>query len=638
MRFTHLNPGLLFIFFNVFISIIEIKAQSSGSSIQELKLIHPTGASKDNCPIMTFYKDDHELNKKIQELLINSYLGQSIRLHHFLMNYLKNTKQITEIDDAYLALTPQSGGYARKGFWLIKGNDTLDKKQTRYVDVTERDLRNDAAHLMSITQLYPHEQAHIFLGLLLNINADKVNAKNLDMHYFSVYTNSFTAFNEGFAEHFENVSRLEEKDSLIRSGIEKDIKQLRIKRESFANGFIQDFMLPCRLSFYKGSMLFWYQSMEDLKRYDWAINGMAKYCNQQLLLSEADDAVFFRNTGINPDTKKIRNFAQVCSNEGAIDAFFTALFQSNLKKIYLPAGFYKPFVSDFSSEREPASIFKPEENLYLKIFYVLNNYVRPDSLLHSPFQQFLSSYIQAFPSEKSEFIDIFQKTLGLAWTDKQLLEIWVLVKNFQHKFWVMDPFGSFSFPCYTFNLNTAEFCDLMTVPGMVSKDANTILSWRDKRGAIDSLLEISQITNITQDSKNALLDCRFDDSYFNGLQENDKSFMAIIWIGFKNILIRMMVAIACLFILNYFLFNLTSPVGIGKGFIALLKILGLGLFYMILGIETIILTSRPWLSFAICAVLLLLLITLWYRNHPLRLKKALVNFLFLSLLVFYSLI
>ena len=96
------------------------------------------------------------------------------------------------------------------------------------------------------------------------------------MHYFSVRTDYSIAFNEGFAEHIENVSRAFEENETIKSGVFADINRIKIKSKFAIDGFEKDFLYPFRFGYFKMSMPIWYQKFENLKRYEHALNGSAK--------------------------------------------------------------------------------------------------------------------------------------------------------------------------------------------------------------------------------------------------------------------------------------------------------------------------------------------------------------------------
>ena len=178
------------------------------------------------------------------------------------------------------------------------------------------------------------------------------------MHYFSVRTDYSTAFNEGFAEHIENVSRIFEKNEAIKKGVFADIEKIKVQSEFAINGFEKDFLYPFRIGYFKMSMPIWYQKYENLKRYEHAINGTAKFLNSTLDLDNIEDQLTIRNAGIRQRKSELRNYVQMLSTEGVISSFFTQLTQSELTDHYLDTTFYKPFLLDTTT------IFFTKRNLY----------------------------------------------------------------------------------------------------------------------------------------------------------------------------------------------------------------------------------------------------------------------------------
>ena len=182
------------------------------------------------------------------------------------------------------------------------------------------------------------------------------------MHYFSVRTDYSTAFNEGFAEHIENVSRIYEKNEDIKKGIFADIERVKVQSKFAITGFENDFLYPFRIGYFKMSMPIWYQKYENLKRYEHVKNGTIKFLNTTLELDDVEDQLMIRNSGIRQNKNELRNYVQMLSTEGVISSFFTRLTQSEVGDHFLDASFYKTFLIDTTvifSPKEPFHKFKP---------------------------------------------------------------------------------------------------------------------------------------------------------------------------------------------------------------------------------------------------------------------------------------
>ena len=382
---------------------------------------------------------------------------------------------------------------------------------------------------MSFTQLYPHEMGHVFLHLLCPEDSLANNTKNVDMHFFSLVTDYSTAFNEGFAEHLENVSRAFEKNENIKSGILAEVEKIGHSSKQSIKGFERDFTYPFRLGYYKASMLAWYQKYEDYKRYTQAHSGDIRYKNETLTLSNIEDQLTFRNAGVILNKNKQRNLVQLHSTEGAISAFFTHLSTSGLSNLYLAPAFYRPFVYDTNTVIEsPQDLFTPLQNQFIKYFKVLHNHVVFNNSPKSQLTDFIDGYLQAFPSEVAAVSDIYKKALGTEYSNQLPPPLWLLVKNYSHRLVAFDPFDAITVPVYTFDLNAAEVEDLQTIAGVTKGAAKKIVNYRDSNGFFTDLEQVKKIPELDEAASNLIISAAFDNAYF---EETLKDFQPKLSIG-----------------------------------------------------------------------------------------------------------
>jgi hypothetical protein len=251
----------------VFILVHSTNAQDN----KMLVLLKPTGELKSELPVFKVIPDTETTARQFYALMQKSFIADAIVLHSYAQTYLKNIGKAKSIDPVWLALTQNQGGFARKGFILLDKNQVIEKADAYYLDLHERRLQQDAGKLMSMTQLFPHELGHIIHRLLVPGTNEDQASKASDMHYFSVSTDYITAFSEGFAEHLENVARLNEPDPAIKAGIEEDVKKISAKTACARKALRNDLTLPLRLGLFRAGMLAWYQSYENFKRYRFAI-------------------------------------------------------------------------------------------------------------------------------------------------------------------------------------------------------------------------------------------------------------------------------------------------------------------------------------------------------------------------------
>lgn len=520
-----------------------------------ITLLKPTGEFIDGYPVMVLFPDTSPAYTAVNKIIENTFVKDVLEIYSINQNYLKNLGVINQIAPACLALTNNQGGYAKKGFYLRKDEETLiDNTSRYYVDIILNRLLTNYYGLMSFTQLFPHELAHVIYGLTsLNDSVDPEN-RNVDMHYFPVITDYSTAFNEGFAEHFENISRLFEKNPQVLEGINSDITSIERLSEICIKGFIHDFQYPFRLGYYKSSIIYWYQKYEDYRRYIHALDASVRHINIAPDVGSIEDQLTIRNTGVLYDSKT-RNLVQLCATEGVICSFFTRIIQSNLPNKYYNESFYRPFLPDTTLvDFVPEEKFSPLQNQFTKYFHVIHHYVSKYNSSTVQLLDFVNAYMNCFPEEADKLKDIFLETTGREIPDTMPPQLWLMVKDHEHRILAIDPFGAVTIPVYTFDLNAAELIDLLTIKGLSKKDATAIIQHRDDNGLFYSFEELAELEGISEDGLNLLFNSRFDKEYFNSISEPELSFSAIINTPIKVLAYRIaLYLVAFMVFLNVFM-------------------------------------------------------------------------------------
>ena len=363
---------IIHVFLLLLFSLSEVSSQNKSenqfASNQQKKviLIIPTGEKVNDLPEMTTLSDTATLYKTVMTNINNTFVNEFLDLFTIVQIYLKNNHKLDSIEPAYLALTENQGGWAKFGFALKEGDSHVIKSQTAYVDITVGQATARLNRLMSFTQLYPHEMGHVFFHLLSREDTVTNNTKNVDMHFFSIITDYSTAFNEGFAEHIENVSRAFERNDSIKSGILADTEHIGKSSILSINGFERDFKYPIRLGYYKAAMLNWYQKYEDYKRFQHVEDGTIRFKNASIELSNKEDQLTFRNSGVKFKNTKTRNIVQMHATEGVVSLFFTRLSTSRLSENYMNSSFYKDFISDPDTvPLSPEELFTPLQTILI---------------------------------------------------------------------------------------------------------------------------------------------------------------------------------------------------------------------------------------------------------------------------------
>ena len=609
-------------------------------SLKAIVLMKPTGNMVQELPEMKVLADTAATYRTVMEHIDNSFINEFLDVYFLAQIYLKNNKFSEHIEPAYIALTNNQGGFARFGFALREGDTHTGKPHVPYVDITEGQATGPPDKLMSFTQLYPHEMGHVLYHLLSKEDSLENNTKNVDMHFFSIVTDYSTAFNEGFAEHIENVSRILEKNKEIKKGIFEDLEDTRNSMGPYIRGFKRDFVYPFRLGYYKASMLFWYQKYEDFKRYDQAISGDIRYKNAVLSLSDSEDELTFRNSGIELDKGAVRNYVQMLSTEGAVSAFFTHLTTSDLATHYMEPVFYQQFLHDSTTMAyAPEELFSPITNQFLKYIYVLQDDVVFNNSTKAQLIDFIEGYIRKFPSEEAAVKDIFRKALGVAYSDEVPPPLWVLVKDHPHRLLVFDPFDAIAIPFYTFDLNAAEIEDLMTIDGMKMGDAERIVHYRNTNGFFSEWEHLEAIPGLSADGSNRVISSALNEDYFEKTLEGYEpklSIGALIANPLKYILTRATAYFFLLFLVMYFtVFKKRGSVK--QSALLFIRYFLLWILLVLTGLVIVLFTDKYTYVYLLgCAGVLAAAAMIFYRHAPDKKYRSLLFIGSMFVLIFIS--
>ncbi|MDH3649920.1 MAG: helix-hairpin-helix domain-containing protein [Saprospiraceae bacterium] len=529
---------------------VDLSASETG-----LVLLRPTGQRVDGLIEMEIIDSLSPLAVRMHEIVSKSVVKDFLDIHEILQIYLFNTMG-KSIEPAYLALTQNQGGYARKGFILNLGDRHQRMENSYYVDIIESTVDRDYNSLMSITQLYPHELGHIMYRLLSSSDSISESSKNVDVHYFSVTTDYQIAFNEGFAEHLENIARLFENNPKVVEGIIADTTEIARKSHKAIKGFTKDFEYPFRFGFYKMTMLAWYQTFEDYKRFVYAMNGTAKFANASISTSSRQNNLIYRNAGVAFEKNELRNKVQLLSTEGTVSAFFSLLSQTDLKERYQPISFYKAFVRDSSESFVPDQKFTSLQNLFIKYFHVLDSYVQLEQTEKAQLIDFIDGYLIEFPEEAHVLLDVYRDATGMDYSNAMPPPVWLLLKDQPHGVLALDAYAGLTVSFYTFELNAAEVEDLMMIKGVSEEDAEIILAYRKEHGLLNHINEVKNIEGLTAKGRQAVLSAQFDQDYFDKQEFLDGlSIKSVIRAPLKYLAAYTLIYFAILMTIYLFLIN-----------------------------------------------------------------------------------
>ncbi|MFC2152058.1 hypothetical protein ACFLSE_05970 [Bacteroidota bacterium] len=519
---------------STFILLILFTADLRSIESEDIVFLKPTGEFENDFPVMQIWDDTDTSLIQLRERYLNSYISENIKLYQFVQNYLVNQGKTPNTEPVYVALSNNQGGFPEMGFYLESEGNKINKEHAGYVDFHKSTLNSAMDEAGSDCQILPHELGHIILKYLC-IKGKENKGASTDMHYFPVVTDYWTAFNEGFAEHFEVIAHQLETNVKIKKGIEEDLDLIPVKTEKQIKGYKHDFTYPFRIGFYRATTIAWFQNYEMYRRHAMVHNGDIKYKSDIVDIKPIDDAILFRNSGLFYDHKDMRSYEQMLSTEGIVSAFFYNLVNSDINKYYQDKTFYNQFlqVSD-TANYTPENKFSVYENAYLKFFYIISKYVYDDYSENSNLFDFINGYIAEFPDEAEIILKVFKETTSYDYR-KPAKEIWLLKKNFDHQFISLIQYGA-TLPFYSININTANTVDFFAI-GIDESDSEKLIEERINNGCYNDINDaINRTASLNDNSKNILLNSDFDIDYvekqFEDFELNLKSLLAAILIHF----------------------------------------------------------------------------------------------------------
>ncbi len=486
-----------------------------------LVLLVPTGEKHNGMEVFRKMKASDPAYFKARNKFTRGFMAESIYLHGMLQNYLLKKGKIKEKYPLYLALTEHQRGWARKGLVIQDVGVKRVLKDAWYIDLHHKVLDQNPADLGSYHQIIPHEIAHVLIGLIQG----EPEVFSPKVHYFCTQTDPRLAFSEGFAESFQYVAIITEQDPRLKRSIQENIRDLGISFTRELHAFRREFSWPGRLGFYRASMPKWYQDLENYRRFNFIESKLIQRPSRTIENSDPWIQRLYIDASVWPDIRRYRTHENAVSTEGVMAAFFGFMVQSDLKKNYYPADYYRDFFpadSMFVFERE----IYPLRNQYLKIFTVLDKYVNLNNSSMPPVLQFIEGYLREFPAEQETVKAIWKEASGVDYTAESAMELWVVNPRARFIPWVMSSFGPKQ-DQYPFNLNAADSVDLVSIKGFQPADVAILLEARRQKGGFSSLDEASAVAGLSNESVNALKSLRLLDKRPANDEENISFFSLI---------------------------------------------------------------------------------------------------------------
>ena len=462
--------------------------------------------------------EDSPLLRDVYHVLETSFAHQVILFDHYARNLLLSEfagqappQYLTA--PTYLLMSQEEGGFARHGFWLEDAKGQRQLMLAGYVDlVVDQESVEDG----SLEEIFSHELGHQILGELVG-KLPPGSSRN--MHQSMTITDDPTAFDEGYAEHFQtlvrdatanpNLRRLTkgatstDLDLLWISRLDQQLRTDGVKR----NLFIHRKALPAAAL-------------------DPGADRYRLYLDSQTSTAFLDD--------------ELHNGQQMMASEGVIATlFYRIVNETALRDHYRDLAFYGPFLgADVSADRLHQAI-SPYENVNLKLFVAMRRAAKAIASGVPPMIAVVNSYAADFPDEAPAIYRVFLETTRGATASQELAEAFeraaadgmrgdigafrsnsraafsLLKSTIDHvargelpvdanvgpQLWLVNAdfkiapaiWSSDRTLPFTLNLNTATEVDLMMIPGVDLAVARKIVSARRARGFFHSLDDLNAV-------------------------------------------------------------------------------------------------------------------------------------------------
>lgn len=460
--------------------------------------------------------DDSPLVRHVYQLLETSFAHQVILLDRYARNLRLSEVQASPQDltaPAYLLISEEEGGFARHGFWLEDSNGQRQLVLAGYVDlaVDEHSVADG-----DLEEIFSHELGHQILAELVG---KLPSGPSRNMHQSMAITDNSTAFDEGYAEHFQP-----------------------LVRDATANPHLRELS--------KGDTsvdlnLLWISRLDQQLRTDGVKRNLfihRKALPPAVLDPAADRYRLYLDDQTSPAflNDQLRNGQQMMASEGVIDTlFYRIVNDSQLREHYRDAAFYRPFLGAAVTEDSLRQAISPYENVNLKLFAAMCRAAKAIASGEPPMIALINSYAAAFPDEAPQIYRVFLETTRGAVTSQELAnafssasengrrgdikdfrpssraafsllktttdrvvhgelpldanlgpELWLLNSDFMIAAAIWNPDRTLPF---TLNLNTATEIDLITISGVDLAIARRIVDARLARGFFGSLDDLNSI-------------------------------------------------------------------------------------------------------------------------------------------------
>jgi hypothetical protein len=477
--------------------------------------------------------EESAFTQHVRATLETSFAQQVLRLDRYSRNLLHREPGRDEEqrlkEPMSLLLSGEEGGFARYGFWLEDPRGGRQLVWAGYVDLVVDEGGIDDGDL---EEIFSHELGHLILKSLLG---DINSGPSRKMHQSMTVTDYPTAFDEGYAEHFQPLVRDATGNAYLReltkgatatdlnllwlSGLDQQLRTDGVKR----NLFVHRKALPALAL----------QPNPD--RYQLFLDG---------------------ETSVDFLSDQFKNAQEMMACEGVIATlFYRSVNDERLRNQYRDESFYRQFLGPAVSSAEFRKAVSPYENVNLKLFAAMRRVGLEPAQAQPPLViRIVKAYASLFPNEAEEVCGVFLKTTYGVTASQELAVAFELAANagrtgnieaFRQRsgaafsllrttinqvahgklaidanlgpeLWVMN--SSFKIAPAVWererteplalNLNTATEAELMTLPGVDLATARRIVAERRARGFFKSLDELCEVAALSPELSKSLAEMR----------------------------------------------------------------------------------------------------------------------------------
>jgi len=407
----------------------------------------------------------------------------------------------------YLLMSTEEGGFARFGFWLEDANGKGKLVLAGYVDLV---VSEDSVEAGDFEEIFSHELGHLILKAL---TGGLPHGRSRKGHLSMSVSDYPTAFDEGYAEHFQPLVR--------------DVTTNTDLRKLTSGTTTTDFDS------------FWLSAADGQLRTDGVKRNLFIH-RKSLPLMVLDAKPDLYGLFIEEETSttylptELKNGQEMMASEGVIATlFYRMVNDQHLRESYSVPSFYEAFTRE--PVGTPQEVVTPYENVNLKLFAAMEK-LRGSRASRPPIISVVEQYAKLFPSEAKRVYQLFIETTWGATASQELAvglqrmsadgrrgdiaafrqnnpsalfsavmadvtsgkraldanlgpELWVANTEFKiaRAVWEKERTEPL-----TTNLNTASVAELMTVPGVDLPMARRIIGARDARGFFRSIDELSE--------------------------------------------------------------------------------------------------------------------------------------------------